>query len=81
MKKRVFGRGSVVLLAAGVVSAVVAAIALGVGPPSGTPPTLSGTPAGQLSLNGGTPFSVSSFQWGAGVGVTNSNPPSSRPRA
>ena len=56
-------------------SAVVAAIALGVGPPSGTPPTLSGTPAGQLSLNGGTPFSVSSFQWGAGVGVSNSNPP------
>ncbi len=70
MKKRLFGRGGVVLLAAVVVSAVVAAIALAAGPPSGTPgnpPVLSGTPAGQLSLNGGAPFPVNSFQWGAGV--------------
>jgi hypothetical protein len=39
-------------------------------------PGQSGTPAGQVMLSAGaTPFSVRSFQFGAGVGVSNTDPP------
>jgi type VI secretion system secreted protein Hcp len=76
MKKRMFGRLGVLLFAAAVVSAVVAAVAPAAGPPGGTPPGQSGTPAGQVTLSAGaTPFSVRSFQFGAGVGISGTNPP------
>ena len=76
MSKKVFGRFGVLVVAGIATSAIVAAFALAAGgPPSQTPPTSTGTPAGQLSLNGAAAFPVSSFQWGAGVAVSGSVPP------
>jgi len=78
MRKRVFGRLGLLVAVGVTTSAIVAAIALAAGssgPPQGTPPTPNGTPAGTLSLNGGAPITMTSFQWGAGVGVSAGDPP------
>lgn len=79
MKKRVFGRLGALVLAGVATSVVVAAIAIAAGggqPPATTPPKPSGTPAGQIKLSDtATPFSVSSYQFGAGVGVSSDDPP------
>jgi len=93
MKKRVFGRLGALVLAGVATSALVAAIALAAGsggPPATTPPKANGSPAGQVTLSAGaTPFSVNTFQFGAGIGISDTDPPqfsrssrrsSSRPR-
>ncbi len=75
MRRRIFGRLGRVgwLVVAGVaMSAVVAAIALAsstAGPPVGTPPNPGIAPAGTLQLGTLAPFSVSSAQFGVGVGI------------
>src|SRR5262245_2837128 len=74
MKKRVFGRLGALVVAGVATSAVVAAIAFAAAG--------GGTPAKQVPVAGtvklsdnATPFSVSSFQFGAGIGINNDDPP------
>jgi len=74
MSKKVFGRFGVLVIAGIATSAIVAAFALAAGGPQSQPAPTS-TPAGQLSLDGAAAFPVSSFQWGASVGVIDGSVP------
>ena len=74
MKKRVFGRLGALVFAGIATSALVAAIALAAGS-SGSAPGKQ-TPAGEIKLSDtATPFTVSTYQFGVGVGVSSDDPP------
>ena len=76
MRKGRFGRLAWLVVAGVATSAVVAAIAFAASSGSqagGPPPNPTGAPAGQLKLGTtGTPFPVTSFQFGAGVLIATS---------